>query len=48
MAIFCWGSTAHGELGLGGIEDEQVVVIKDVPGGYIHMFIFMFIFLYRY
>lgn len=24
MAIYCWGSTSHGELGLGGIEEEQV------------------------
>lgn len=24
MAIYCWGNTAHGELGLGGIEEEQV------------------------
>uniref|UniRef100_A0A182QFN5 HECT domain-containing protein n=1 Tax=Anopheles farauti TaxID=69004 RepID=A0A182QFN5_9DIPT len=24
MAVYCWGNTAHGELGLGGIEDEQV------------------------
>ncbi|XP_050097648.1 probable E3 ubiquitin-protein ligase HERC4 isoform X1 [Anopheles aquasalis] len=26
MAIYCWGNTAHGELGLGGIEEEQVMV----------------------
>lgn len=24
MAVYCWGSTAHGELGLGGVEHEQV------------------------
>lgn len=24
MALYCWGNTAHGELGLGGIEEEQV------------------------
>lgn len=24
MSLYCWGNTAHGELGLGGIEDEQV------------------------
>lgn len=22
--LYCWGSTSHGQLGLGGIEDEQV------------------------
>ncbi|XP_052894618.1 probable E3 ubiquitin-protein ligase HERC4 [Anopheles moucheti] len=26
MAVYCWGNTAHGELGLGGIEEEQVLV----------------------
>ncbi|ETN59614.1 hect E3 ubiquitin ligase [Anopheles darlingi] len=26
MAFYCWGNTAHGELGLGGIEEEQVMV----------------------
>ncbi|XP_075163815.1 HECT and RLD domain containing E3 ubiquitin ligase 4 isoform X2 [Haematobia irritans] len=25
MAIYCWGNTAHGELGLGGIENEQIL-----------------------
>lgn len=24
MALYCWGSTINGELGLGGIEEEQV------------------------
>lgn len=24
MSVYCWGNTTHGELGLGGIEDEQV------------------------
>lgn len=24
MALYCWGNTSHGELGLGGIEEEQV------------------------
>ncbi|KAI0228426.1 putative E3 ubiquitin-protein ligase HERC4 [Lamellibrachia satsuma] len=23
-ALFCWGSTSHGQLGLGGIEEEQI------------------------
>lgn len=23
--MFAWGSTVHGELGLGGIEDEQIL-----------------------
>ncbi|XP_065359238.1 probable E3 ubiquitin-protein ligase HERC4 isoform X2 [Calliphora vicina] len=26
MAIYCWGNTAHGELGLGGIEEEQILM----------------------
>ena len=26
MSIYCWGNTAHGELGIGGIEDEQVIL----------------------
>ncbi|KAM7357848.1 HECT and RLD domain containing E3 ubiquitin ligase 4 isoform 2-T4 [Cochliomyia hominivorax] len=26
MAIYCWGNTAHGELGLGGIEEEQILI----------------------
>lgn len=26
MSIYCWGSTMNGELGLGGIEDEQVFI----------------------
>ncbi|XP_037043609.1 probable E3 ubiquitin-protein ligase HERC4 isoform X1 [Bradysia coprophila] len=25
MSLYCWGNTAHGELGLGGIEDEQIL-----------------------
>ena len=28
--VYCWGNTAHGELGLGGIEDEQVSVDKEM------------------
>lgn len=23
--MFCWGSTVHGELGLGGIEEENIL-----------------------
>lgn len=25
VAMYCWGSTVHGELGLGGIEEEQIL-----------------------
>lgn len=28
--MFCWGSTIHGELGLGGIEDENILVPREV------------------
>lgn len=28
--MFVWGSTAHGQLGLGGIEDEQVYCVKQL------------------
>lgn len=28
MAVYCWGNTVHGELGLGGIEDEQVWIVR--------------------
>lgn len=24
MEMYCWGNTSHGQLGLGGIEAEQV------------------------
>lgn len=24
MELYCWGNASHGQLGLGGIEDEQV------------------------
>lgn len=27
MAIYCWGDTSNGELGIGGVEDEQVTII---------------------
>lgn len=28
--MFCWGSSIHGELGLGGIEDEHILVPREV------------------
>ena len=28
--MFCWGSTIHGELGLGGIEEEHVLSPREV------------------
>ncbi|XP_043288767.1 probable E3 ubiquitin-protein ligase HERC4 isoform X2 [Venturia canescens] len=28
--MFCWGSTVHGELGLGGIEDEFILTPREV------------------
>ncbi|XP_024882774.1 probable E3 ubiquitin-protein ligase HERC4 isoform X1 [Temnothorax curvispinosus] len=28
--MFCWGSTIHGELGLGGIEDENIFMPREV------------------
>ena len=28
--MFCWGSTIHGELGLGGIEDENIFLPREV------------------
>lgn len=28
--MFCWGSTTHGELGLGGIEDENIFTPREV------------------
>ena len=30
-AVFCWGMAAEGQLGLGGIEDAQVVVPRELP-----------------
>ncbi|XP_053683215.1 probable E3 ubiquitin-protein ligase HERC4 isoform X2 [Sabethes cyaneus] len=30
MAIYCWGSSVHGELGLGGIEEEQVMLPREM------------------
>lgn len=41
MAIYCWGNTAHGELGLGGIEEEQVGIIS--CGSYLYVFIYVFV-----
>lgn len=28
--MFCWGSAGHGELGLGGIEEENIFVPREV------------------
>lgn len=28
--MFCWGSTVHGELGLGGIEDENILAPREL------------------
>lgn len=28
--MYCWGSTIHGELGLGGIEDENIFMPREV------------------
>lgn len=28
--MYCWGSTIHGELGLGGIEEEQIFTPKEL------------------
>ncbi|XP_011688741.1 PREDICTED: probable E3 ubiquitin-protein ligase HERC4 isoform X3 [Wasmannia auropunctata] len=30
IIMFCWGSTIHGELGLGGIEDENIFIPREV------------------
>lgn len=29
--MFAWGSTVHGELGIGGIEDEHILIPRAVP-----------------
>ncbi|XP_049804341.1 probable E3 ubiquitin-protein ligase HERC4 isoform X1 [Schistocerca nitens] len=45
--MFCWGNTTHGELGLGGLEEEQILIprelrfskatcVKQVACGYNH------------
>ncbi|KAH8302427.1 hypothetical protein KR044_006384, partial [Drosophila immigrans] len=31
MELYCWGNTAHGQLGLGGIEDEQILTPSKIP-----------------
>ncbi|XP_058054803.1 probable E3 ubiquitin-protein ligase HERC4 [Anopheles bellator] len=36
MAVYCWGNTAHGELGLGGIEEEQVMVPRKMDWLHAH------------
>lgn len=28
--MFCWGNTANGELGLGGIEDQHILAPREV------------------
>lgn len=28
--MFCWGNTVHGELGLGGIEEEQILTPREL------------------
>jgi len=30
MELYCWGNTSRGQLGLGGIEDEQVSSDRNV------------------
>lgn len=29
LEMFCWGNTANGELGLGGIDDHHVLVPRE-------------------
>ncbi|XP_017842940.1 probable E3 ubiquitin-protein ligase HERC4 isoform X1 [Drosophila busckii] len=31
MELYCWGDTSHGQLGLGGIEDEQILTPSPIP-----------------
>uniref|UniRef100_A0A1B6KH92 HECT domain-containing protein n=2 Tax=Graphocephala atropunctata TaxID=36148 RepID=A0A1B6KH92_9HEMI len=31
LEMFCWGNTANGELGLGGIEDHHILVPRELP-----------------
>lgn len=28
--MYCWGSTVYGELGLGGIEDENILTPREL------------------
>lgn len=30
QAMFCWGNTANGELGLGGIEEQHILAPREV------------------
>lgn len=30
LEMFCWGNTANGELGLGGIEDSQILSPREL------------------
>lgn len=57
--MFCWGNTRHGELGLGGIEDEIILVPCEVDFKkaseiqqskliYNHMFMHTCIYVYRF
>uniref|UniRef100_B4N542 GK20388 n=1 Tax=Drosophila willistoni TaxID=7260 RepID=B4N542_DROWI len=31
MDLFCWGNASHGQLGMGGIEDEQILIPSQIP-----------------
>lgn len=31
MELYCWGNTSRGQLGLGGIEDEQILAPSKIP-----------------
>nr|XP_014095758.1 probable E3 ubiquitin-protein ligase HERC4 [Bactrocera oleae] len=31
MSIYCWGNTEHGELGLGGIVEEEILEAREIP-----------------
>uniref|UniRef100_A0A336LYC2 CSON004352 protein n=1 Tax=Culicoides sonorensis TaxID=179676 RepID=A0A336LYC2_CULSO len=37
MAVFCFGSTEYGELGLGGIEDEHIQIPRKMPWEEAHL-----------
>lgn len=34
--MFCWGNTANGELGLGGIEEPHVMVPRELKFNHSH------------